>query len=74
MNIAIMGASSHIAKNLIIRFAAAADNHLTLFCRNAQSVAEFVCCNAKNGNIRIVTGYDEFNDFDGVMKGLTECV
>ena len=64
MNIAIMGASSHIAKNLIIRFAAAADNHLTLFCRNAQSVAEFVRCYAENGNIRIVTGYNEFNDFE----------
>ena len=64
MNIAIMGATSHIAKNLIIRFALQTDNHLTLFCRNEQAVQEFVCCYAHNGNIHIECGYSHFNDFD----------
>lgn len=64
MKIAIMGASSHIAENLIIRFASEPVDHLTLFCRDPQPVKEFTHRYAHRGNIHIVTGYDNFNDFE----------
>lgn len=72
MNIAIMGATSHIARNLIIRFALQADNHLTLFCRNEQAVQEFVRRYVPDGNIHIECGYRSFNDFD--FDAIINCV
>ena len=70
MNIAVMGGSSHIAKNLIVRFATVPDSHLTLFVRNAQVVEEFVSKYVHTENIRIVTGYDKFNEckFDVIIN------
>jgi len=72
MNIAIMGATSHIARNLIIRFALQADNHLTLFCRNEQAVQEFVRRYVPDGNIHIECGYRSLNDFD--FDAIINCV
>ena len=57
-NIVILGATSHIAKNLIIRFPET-DFNIYLFARNLENVKKFV----KNNNIKKGFLYDNFNNF-----------
>ena len=70
MNIAIMGGTSHIAKNLIVRFAAVPDCRLTLFCRNAVPAAEFVRRHVPGGEVETVVGYGDFmtRKFDAIIN------
>lgn len=73
MNIAIMGATSHIARNLIVRFAAESpDDRLLLFCRKRQPVEEFTGRYAPHGNIQIVEGYGDFDRYP--MDVMINCV
>ena len=69
MDIAVMGGSSHIAKNLIVRFAASREHRLTLFCRKRTPVEEFVRRYAPDGDITIVEGYGDFlsRRFDAII-------
>ncbi len=70
MNIAVMGGSSHIAKNLIVRFAALPECRLTLFCREPAPVAEFVRRYAPGGEVETVVGYGDFmtRKFDAIVN------
>jgi nucleoside-diphosphate-sugar epimerase len=70
MNIAVMGGSSHIAKNLIVRFAALPECRLTLFCRDTAPVAEFVRRHVPGGDVETVCGYGDFmtRPFDAIVN------
>ena len=72
MDIAVMGGSSHIAKNLIVRFAALGGCRLTLFCRDRAPVEEFVRRYAPGGEIAIVEGYGDF--MERRFDALIDCV
>lgn len=69
MDIAVMGGSSHIAKNLIVRFAAAREHRLTLFCRKREPVEAFLRRYAPDGDVAVVEGYGDFlsRHFDAVI-------
>ncbi|MBQ6351738.1 MAG: NAD(P)-dependent oxidoreductase [Lentisphaeria bacterium] len=72
MDIAVMGGSSHIAKNLIVRFAALGGCRLTLFCRDRAPVEEFVRRYAPGGEIAVVEGYGDF--MERRFDALIDCV
>ena len=69
MDIAVMGGSSHIARNLIVRFAALGGHRLTLFCRDRAPVEEFVRRYCSGGEIAVVEGYGDFMErrFDAII-------
>ena len=69
MDIAVMGGSSHIAKNLIVRFAASREHRLTLFCRKREPVEEFLRRYAPAGDVAVVEGYGDFlsRHFDAII-------
>lgn len=60
--VAILGATSHIAKGLIVRFLASGDVRLNLYARSAESVNAFLATvGAKPGDRCVVhEGYDVF--------------
>ena len=71
MNIAILGANSHIAKGLINRFLKKKENSLCLFTRTADTVENFLrSIENPVGNVLIRTGYDDFekNDYDVIIN------
>ncbi len=65
MNIAIMGATSHIAKGLIDRFIHKGDDHLYLFARSADKIQDFLTAIGASGNdhYTICTNYRAFSSF-----------
>ena len=65
MNIAIMGATSHIAKGLIDRFIHKGDDHLYLFSRSADKIQDFLTAIGASGNdhYTICTNYRLFHRF-----------
>lgn len=65
MNIAITGATSHIAKGLIIRFLDNPQNHLYLFSRNLEKVRQFLFFEnrATNVNYSLCDDYQQFTSF-----------
>jgi nucleoside-diphosphate-sugar epimerase len=65
MNIAIMGATSHIAKGLIDRFLHKGDDHLYLFGRTADKIQHFLNAIGRSGNSNytICTDYHVFESF-----------
>jgi nucleoside-diphosphate-sugar epimerase len=65
MNIAIMGATSHIAKGLIDRFLQSRKDHIYLFSRSAGKIQNFLAAiNASaNENYTICTNYQTFSSF-----------
>lgn len=62
MNIAIMGATSHIAKGLIDNFLQTRDDHLYLFTRSLDTISLFLETIVSQGsdNFTICTDYREF--------------
>ena len=69
MDIAIMGGSSHIARNLIVRFGARTTDRLTLFCRDKRPVDAFLRRYVSGGRTTVVEGYGDFltRRFDAVI-------
>jgi len=65
MNIAIMGATSHIAKGLIDRFLHKGVDHLYLFARSADKIQNFLTAIGASGNdhYTICTNYRAFLSF-----------
>lgn len=63
MNIAILGATSHIAKGLIHRFLHREDHHLYLFTRSAEKLQWFLDAigGPQRGNHTVCTGYQAFS-------------
>ena len=59
MNIAILGATSHIAKGLIFNFSKHTDYKVFLFARSTDNVTRFINENNINNNSMVV----DFNDF-----------
>jgi len=71
MKIAILGATSHIAKNLIYYFARDPQYELFLFARNKKAVHEFMkSCDSIS--FSRVLGFEEF--FDGNFDAVINCV
>lgn len=71
MKIAILGATSHIAKNLIYYFVKYPKYELFLFARNKQAVHEFIeSCDSIS--FSRVLGFEEF--FDGNYDAVINCV
>ncbi|WP_158904925.1 NAD-dependent epimerase/dehydratase family protein [Rectinema subterraneum] len=71
MKIAILGATSHIAKNLIYYFAKDPQCELFLFARNKQAVHEFIeSCDSIS--FSRVLGFEEF--LDGNYDAVINCV
>ncbi len=71
MNIAILGANSHIAKGLICRFLQEKKNSLYLFTRTAATVQKFLqIIGNSSDNVHIRTGYDGFekNSYDVIIN------
>lgn len=62
MKIAIMGATSHIAKGLTERFLRRRSGHLYLYTRSAENVRKFISANAAAGDAEytICTNYSDF--------------
>ena len=65
MNIAIMGATSHIAKGLIDRFLQRGKDHLYLFTRSADKIQDFLTAigTPGNGNYTVCSNYQLFSSF-----------
>jgi len=65
MNIALMGATSHIAKGLIHRFLHRGIDHLYLFARSSDSIHRFLEAieTAENGSYSVCTDYQTFASF-----------
>jgi nucleoside-diphosphate-sugar epimerase len=65
MNIAIMGATSHIAKGLIDRFLQSGKDHIYLFVRSADKIKNFLStiATSENDNYTICTNYQDFFSF-----------
>ena len=65
MNIAIMGATSHIAKGLIDRFLQSGKDHIYLFSRSAGKIQNFLAVIdiSGNENYTICTNYQDFSSF-----------
>jgi nucleoside-diphosphate-sugar epimerase len=65
MNIAIMGATSHIAKGLIYRFLQKGHDHLILFVRSAAKIQAFLDANGRpaNGTYTVCADYSAFSSF-----------
>lgn len=65
MKIAIMGATSHIAKGLTERFLRRREDHLYLFARSADKITELASNNAAfNGaNYTICSNYSDFHSY-----------
>lgn len=70
MKIAILGATSQIAKDLIISFSATADNHLHLFARRPDEVTKWLASVDLSGCYYPVNDFSEFNkhEFDAVIN------
>ena len=68
MNIAILGANSHIAKNLLIRFISQNEISLSLFARNPISVSNFF-----NENKITIPGY-EISDYSKFTAGFYDAI
>jgi dTDP-4-dehydrorhamnose reductase len=68
MRIAILGATSHIAKNLAYYFRRESQFDLFLFARNQGAVYEFL--KSTEGGIPLVAGFDSFasGDYDAVIN------
>lgn len=70
--IALLGATSHIAKCLIKNFIAAGDASLSLFTRKAEPVQAFLCeIGAKeNRDLAVCVGYDTFPEqaYDAIIN------
>jgi len=68
MNIAILGATSHIAKNLIYYFRTDKQYRLFLFARNVAKVQEFLNITAISA--ATVSGFEEFSrgNFDAIIN------
>jgi len=68
MNIAILGATSHIAKNLIYYFRTDKQYRLFLFARNVAKVHEFL--DITSVSVDTVYGFDEFlsGNFDAIIN------
>ncbi len=62
MNIAIMGATSHIAKGLVDRFLNGREDHLYLFVRSAEKIESFLDSAGRrgSGNYSVCADYREF--------------
>jgi len=60
MNIAILGSTSQIAKDLILSFSKNINYDLSLFSRNVELMKNWVCDQNLKNRYRVV-GYDEFN-------------
>jgi nucleoside-diphosphate-sugar epimerase len=69
MNIAILGATSQIAKDLIISFSVAADKHLHLFARSPDEVTKWLASVDLSGYYP-VDDFSEFSkhEFDAVVN------
>lgn len=69
MRIAILGATSQIARDLIFSFSGTADDHLHLFARRTEEVSGWLATNGMAGHHR-VEGFAEFGkqEFDAVIN------
>lgn len=65
MNIAILGATSHIAKGLIDRFLHSGDDHLYLFARSGEKIKQFLDGTGRpaNSNFSVCMDYQAFTSF-----------
>lgn len=70
--IAILGATSHIARGLIVQFIQAGVGRLVLFGRSEKRVLEFVHSACRAGTVEIVEGYETFEN--GCYDVVINCV
>lgn len=70
MNIAVMGGTSHIGRNLAVRFAALPECRLTLFCRDRAPAEAFLRRYAPGLAVETVEGYGDFarRPFDAIIN------
>jgi len=61
--IAIIGATSHIAKGIIYSFLNATDNYLYLFARNKNAVNNFVSSTSTKSDNYLVSTFEDFNNY-----------
>lgn len=71
MKIAILGATSHIAKGLIFHLGHAGEHDLCLFARSPDRVCEFLAVIGLGGRFQTKT-FDEFNG--GAYEAIVNCV
>ena len=69
MNIAVMGGTSHIAANLVVRFAARPGCRIVLFCRDKERAERFLRRYAPGADAAAVEGYASFGAerFDAII-------
>ncbi len=74
MKIAIMGATSHIAKGLVYRFLKGRKDHLYLFVRSAEKIESFLEATGTrgSGNYSVCADYREFPSFS--YDAIINCV
>lgn len=71
MKIAVMGATSHIAKNLVVRFLMSRENELFLFGRDPRKIEEFLTSNNCRGRYHALS-YGAFaaGHYDAVINAV----
>jgi len=70
MRIAILGATSQIAKDLVLSFASNTQHELRLFARRPEAVKKWMSCN-RLSNLFSVGSFDEFGvnkPFDAILN------
>ncbi|WGU93822.1 NAD(P)-dependent oxidoreductase [Paenibacillus dendritiformis] len=72
INIAILGATGHIAKNLVVGLHTCKNYHLQLFARNQDNLRQFLIWNVNDRDNISIHGFDEF--MQGNFNVIINCI